>query len=36
MASQITRVTMIKIAEEHLDIALEGFKIFAKNQQKVS
>ena len=26
---------MIKISEEHLDIALEGFKIFAQNQQKV-
>ncbi|KAL3463707.1 hypothetical protein BJX64DRAFT_287174 [Aspergillus heterothallicus] len=31
----ITRVTMIKIpAEEHLAIALDGFRTFAKNQQK--
>ncbi|KAG9248600.1 stress responsive A/B barrel domain-containing protein [Calycina marina] len=34
MSTQITRVTMIKVAPEHLDIALEGFKTFAQNQQK--
>ncbi|KAL5342097.1 hypothetical protein BJX70DRAFT_395072 [Aspergillus crustosus] len=34
-ATPITRVTMIKIPnEEDLEIALEGFKEFAKTQQK--
>jgi len=35
MTTPITRVTMIKIPSEgHVAIALEGFKIFAKNQKK--
>lgn len=31
----ITRVTMIKIEEDKLDIALEGFKTFTETQSKV-
>ncbi|KAL3473159.1 hypothetical protein BJX99DRAFT_261589 [Aspergillus californicus] len=35
MTAPITRVTMIKIpSEDHLAIALEGFTVFAKTQQK--
>lgn len=37
MNEQITRVTMIKIAnEDHIPIALKGFETFTKNQKKVS
>jgi hypothetical protein len=36
MTTQITRVTMIKLpSEDHIDIALKGFGIFAKSQKKV-
>ncbi|KUJ16046.1 uncharacterized protein LY89DRAFT_101948 [Mollisia scopiformis] len=34
MTTEITRVTMIKIPEQYLDIALKGFETFTKNQKK--
>lgn len=37
MTTEITRVTMIKLpSDEHVAVALEGFKKFAKSQKKVS
>ncbi|PMD61212.1 stress responsive A/B barrel domain protein [Hyaloscypha bicolor E] len=34
MTTPITRVTMVKIPEDKIDIALQGFEVFVKNQQK--
>ncbi|CZR60784.1 uncharacterized protein PAC_10680 [Phialocephala subalpina] len=34
MTSEIIRVTMIKIPEQHLAVALKGFETFIKNQKK--
>ena len=36
MTTQVTRVTMVKIAEDKIDIALKGFSIFVRDQNKVS
>lgn len=36
MTTQITRVTMLKVAEDRIDIAMKGFEIFAATQKKVS
>ncbi|KAE9368317.1 hypothetical protein N431DRAFT_547356 [Stipitochalara longipes BDJ] len=34
MSGPITRITMVKIPEDKLDLAFKGFEIFVKNQQK--
>ena len=36
MTTYVTRVTMVKIAEDKIDIALRGFEIFVRDQNKVS
>ena len=36
MTTCVTRVTMVKIAEDKIDIALKGFSIFVRDQNKVS
>jgi hypothetical protein len=36
MTSPITRITLVKIAEDKLDIALKGFGTFARNRKGVS